>query len=383
VAASARARAAVRLARAPARPCRRGRSCFLPAAALAPPAALATLRAAGPGACSRPSTRDRAPVLVADAALAAALASGPRGGSAARDDLDRALKSGEARLVAEGWYVLARDARGVAEAEARLYAALGSPSTRGSTSSCTAGSSFHVTRAAGAARCDPERDQRRELSRRPRGRVVLLARERGQRRGRLGVYVTAVVLEPTPTARSRGLTLTESRLGEWLDVIADSLVHTLVVLAMGVSAQSAAGAGLWLGVLAAVGILASAAVAKWWPDTGAAGAGGALVDMGSPRRLLRDAAALHRRARARAGGAALADGGGGNSARTRTGSRASPGSCCAGASRARRPVKTVLQPEVGERVLQVREEPLHRAHRRVRHVLQREASRVPRAPPAV
>jgi len=53
------------------------------------------------------------------------------------------------------------------------------------------------------------------------------------------------------------------------------------VLAMGVSAQSAAGAGLWLGVLAAVGILGSAAVAKWWPDTGAAGAGGALVDLGS------------------------------------------------------------------------------------------------------
>src|SRR2546426_4862661 len=43
------------------------------------------------------------------------------------DDLDRALKSREGRAVAEGWYVLARDARGVAEAEARLYAALGSP----------------------------------------------------------------------------------------------------------------------------------------------------------------------------------------------------------------------------------------------------------------
>src|SRR5207302_1353117 len=93
-------------------------------AALAP---VAGLRAAGPGAVLATSTRDRAPVLVADAALAAALAPGLAAGAPLGDDLDRALKSGEARLVAEGWYVLARDARGVAEAEARLYAALGSP----------------------------------------------------------------------------------------------------------------------------------------------------------------------------------------------------------------------------------------------------------------
>src|SRR5437762_8862656 len=63
----------------------------------------------------------------------------------------------------------------------------------------------------------------------------------------------------------------------------------------------------------------------------------------------------------------------------RTGSRASPGSCCAGASRlasagaAYAAGEDRLQSEVGERILQVREEPLHRAHRRVRHVLQREA----------
>src|SRR5207248_3205545 len=180
VAASARARAAVAWLE-PGAPLPPGPLLLLPAAALAPPAALAALRAAGPGAVLATSTRDRAPVLVADAALAAALAPGLAAGAPLGDDLDRALKSGEARLVAEGWYVLARDARG----------------------------------------------------------------------------------------------------GEWLDVIADSLVHTLIVLAMGVSAQSAAGAGLCLGVLAAVGILGSAAVAKWWPDTGAAGAGGALVDLGS------------------------------------------------------------------------------------------------------
>src|SRR2546426_12808328 len=64
------------------------------------------------------------------------------------DDLDRALKSREGRAVAEGWYVLARDARGVAEAEARLYAALGSPIDTRLDVVLHRRLSFHVTRAA-------------------------------------------------------------------------------------------------------------------------------------------------------------------------------------------------------------------------------------------
>src|SRR6266403_4540757 len=75
VAASARARAAVAWLE-PGAPLPPGPLLLLPAAALAPPAALTTLRAAGPGAVLATSTRDRAPVLVADAALAAALAPG-------------------------------------------------------------------------------------------------------------------------------------------------------------------------------------------------------------------------------------------------------------------------------------------------------------------
>src|SRR2546426_12622306 len=64
------------------------------------------------------------------------------------DDLDRALKSREGRAVAEGWYVLARDARGVAEAEARLYAALGSPIDTRLDVVLHRRLSFHVSRAA-------------------------------------------------------------------------------------------------------------------------------------------------------------------------------------------------------------------------------------------
>ena len=279
VAASARARAAVAWLE-PGAPLPAGPLLLLPAAALAPPAALATLRAAGPGAVLAASTRDRAPVLVADAALTAALAPGLAAGAPLGDDLDRALKSGEARLVAEGWYVLARDARGVAEAEARLYAALGSPIDTRLDVVLHRRLSFPVTRAAVRLGVIPNVVSVASFF---IGLVAVWCFWRASVASAvagLAIYVAAVVLDHADGEVAR-LTLTESRLGEWLDVIADSLVHTLIVLAMGVSAQSAAGAGLWLGVLAAVGILGSAAVAKWWPDTGAAGAGGALVDLGS------------------------------------------------------------------------------------------------------
>ena len=279
VAASARARAAVAWLE-PGAPLPPGPLLLLPAAALAPPAALATLRAAGPGAVLAASTRDRAPVLVADAALTAALAPGLAAGAPLGDDLDRALKSGEARLVAEGWYVLARDARGVAEAEARLYAALGSPIDTRLDIVLHRRLSFHVTRAAVWLGVTPNAIS---VAGFVVGLVAVWCFWRASVASAvagLAIYVAAVVLDHADGEVAR-LTLTESRLGEWLDVIADNLVHALVVLAMGVSAQSAAGAGLWLGVFGAVGILGSATVAKWWPDTGAAGAGGALVDMGS------------------------------------------------------------------------------------------------------
>src|SRR5207249_481647 len=89
-----------------------------------------------------------AAVRAADAALAAALAPALAEGTPLGDDLDRALKSRDVRAVAEGWYVLARDARGVAEAEARLYAALGSPIDTRLDVVLHRRLSFHVTRAA-------------------------------------------------------------------------------------------------------------------------------------------------------------------------------------------------------------------------------------------
>jgi len=79
------------------------------------------------------------------------------------------------------------------------------------------------------------------------------------------LYAVAVVLDHSDGEVAR-LTHRESRLGEWLDLISDTVIHALLVLAMGVTAQRAGGRmGIGLGLLAAGGVVASAIVAKTSP----------------------------------------------------------------------------------------------------------------------
>lgn len=78
------------------------------------------------------------------------------------------------------------------------------------------------------------------------------------------------------------LTHGESRLGEWLDVIVDTLVHGLLVLAMGMTAQRATGrAGVVLGVLAMLGVVVSAMIAKTSARSTGGGVRGFLDALGS------------------------------------------------------------------------------------------------------
>jgi len=74
----------------------------------------------------------------------------------------------------------------------------------------------------------------------------------------LALYATSVVFDHADGQVAR-LTLTESRLGEWLDVLNDTLVHAALVLAMGVTTG---GASTVLGVIAAAGVVGSSATAK-------------------------------------------------------------------------------------------------------------------------
>jgi len=93
--------------------------------------------------------------------------------------------------------------------------------------------------------------------------------------GSLLLYVLAVVLDHADGEVAR-LTLTESVLGEWLDVVADTVVHASLMLALGVAASRLAGASHLIGVVAAVGIGISAIIGKICPPAPAA----------APRNLL-------------------------------------------------------------------------------------------------
>ena len=80
----------------------------------------------------------------------------------------------------------------------------------------------------------------------------------------LVLYAIAVILDHADGEVAR-LTLTESTIGEWLDIVADTTIHAAIVLALGAASAELTGRGASLGALAAVGMIASATVAKAWP----------------------------------------------------------------------------------------------------------------------
>ena len=81
----------------------------------------------------------------------------------------------------------------------------------------------------------------------------------------LVLYAIAVILDHADGEVAR-LTLTESAIGEWLDIVADTTIYAAIVLALGASSAHLTGRGASLGALAAIGMIASAAVAKAWPS---------------------------------------------------------------------------------------------------------------------
>jgi phosphatidylglycerophosphate synthase len=80
----------------------------------------------------------------------------------------------------------------------------------------------------------------------------------------LALYFVSVVLDHSDGEVAR-LTFAESRLGEWLDTLGDTIVHVGGALAMGIAAQRLEGSGLLYGGLAALGFAASALVSKALP----------------------------------------------------------------------------------------------------------------------
>ena len=243
---------------------------LVPVSAVAPATALAVLLDATPPAILAASARDGAATLVADATLTRSLATALATGSPLGDEIGRALKSREAVAIEpSAWQVRVRDARSARRAEDRLFAAVGSAIDTRLDRTLHRRLSRPITRAAVALGITPNQISVASLL------VGLIAAwcfglgTAGAALAGLFVYVAAVVLDHADGEVAR-LTLAESRLGEWLDILVDTIVHAALVIAMGLTAQRIAGGGALLGAIGAIGVVASATVAKLWPATGAA-----------------------------------------------------------------------------------------------------------------
>ncbi len=275
VAASPRARAAVVWLKDGDLPAP-GPLLLVPAVVVVPAEVLRLLLAAAPGAAVAASSGADAPALTADPGLAQALGAALAAGAPLAGELARR----GVRPAVDARCVVARDAPGLAAAERRLHELLGSVIDTRLDVQLHRRFSRHVTRAAIALGVTPNAITVTSLLLGLGAVWCFWRATTASALAGLFIYIVAVILDHSDGEVAR-LTLTESRVGEWLDTVADTLVHALTVVAMGMTSQMLTGAGGGLGLMGAAGIMASAFVAKWWPPRGTGGMGGAVEDFGS------------------------------------------------------------------------------------------------------
>jgi phosphatidylglycerophosphate synthase len=253
---------------------------LIPATVVASSTLLARLRATSGPAVHAPSRSDGASLILADGAMVAALESELRSGLPMGDAIDRALKGREVAVVAGDWSIRVSDVASAARAEDHLYAGLGSAIDTRLDRALHRRLSRPVSRRAVTWGITPNQLSVASL-------LVGLVAVAGFAVGTpasallgLVLYTAAVVLDHADGEVAR-LSLRESRLGEWLDVLVDTVVHALLVMTLGLVAdQRAGGSSALMGAVAAVGVVLSAAVAKISPAA-TSGVGGFLAALGS------------------------------------------------------------------------------------------------------
>src|SRR5262245_50158747 len=248
---------------------------LLPAAALVPVIALTPLVAA-PGSTVLASARDGdAPVAVLTPALVRPLwgtvaASQPLG-----EALVRALKGEPGLAEAQsGWFVRVPSARAVATAEARLDSELGSPVDTQLDTVFHRRLSRPLSRLALRWAVSPNAVTVMSLLVGLAAAWCFWNATPAQALVGLALYALAVVLDHADGEVAR-LGLRESRWGARLDVIVDTAIHALLLVALGVTAQRVAGSGALAGVIAGLGAAGSAVLAQS-PATGGGGIGARL-----------------------------------------------------------------------------------------------------------
>jgi phosphatidylglycerophosphate synthase len=233
----------------------------VPVSALAPPSVLQAMLQAPPGRVLADSRGTGAPLLTVGAAQIDALGATLAAGAPVGDEL---AKRELTPLPSPGWCVRVTGPETAAVAEERLWRELGSPIDTRFDRGVHRRLSRWVTRAAVALGVGPNAITAASGL---VGLAAAVAFARGDAPslvGGLALYLAAVVLDHTDGEVAR-LSLTESAVGEWLDIVVDTIVHTALVLALGLAATRVTGAGLGAGVVAAIGVVASALVGKVWP----------------------------------------------------------------------------------------------------------------------
>lgn len=236
---------------------------LLPAATLVAPAALARLMAAGPGHVLRESLAGGAPALTADTAELKPLVVALAAGASLGETLQRALKA-RAYAPLPGWCTRINGPDGTGTAEAGLWRDLGSPIDSPLDVAVHRRLSRPLTRAAVALGIGPNPISVASGVLGLAAAAAFAGGGAGAAVAGLALYLTAVVLDHSDGEVAR-LTLTESAVGEWLDIAVDTVVHAALVLALGVAAARLTGDGLAAGIAAAAGVVISAAVGKLWP----------------------------------------------------------------------------------------------------------------------
>jgi phosphatidylglycerophosphate synthase len=251
---------------------------LLPATALTPAPALARLLGAPPGRVLVESLAGGAPALTTDRPLPALVHAALVAGTPLEPLLERELKPGDMPAVSgERWFVRVDGPAAAAAAEARLWRELGSAIDTWLDVTLHRRLSRWVTIAVLPLGVSPNTVT-------IASGVVGLAAAAAFSRGDIAalvagllLYLTAVVLDHSDGEVAR-LTLRESALGEWLDIVLDTMVHTALVLALGHAADSVTGSGHAAGIAAALGVVASALVGKRWPPAPLAAAERGLLD---------------------------------------------------------------------------------------------------------
>jgi phosphatidylglycerophosphate synthase len=255
---------------------------LVPATGLAPVIAFARMRTTEAPAVLAESRDEGAPLVTADPALARTLWDPILAGGALAGALDRELKARAVGWMRGGtWHARVTDPAAAARAEARLLEDLGTAFDTRLDLLLHRRLARPLTRTAVHLGVTPNQLTLLSLLLGLGAAWSLRTASVEHALVALGLYAAAVVLDHADGEVAR-LTFTESTLGEWLDVVADTVVHAALVVAMGVSAAEASGRGVAvLGMAAAAGIVLSAALTKVVPPPEGGGLRDLLVRLGN------------------------------------------------------------------------------------------------------